>query len=856
MVGLTSTTGSSSKMRDPEKIDNDEPLAKLSKELIAEAEKNKFLGLQAHVQNGCIISVNAFTGTKEYLFDCTKVERNTIGSAMLPIWNSATIIKLVHDVTTVGRLWNEDWINIAGIIDTQLLGEHLFQEPYLSQSRLAQLLQKHSIGRDSVDDRRSSQGLNFFRLVQEEIGRSLGTNDIQNLVEASRRRLTAKKGNQVCFNTSAGCILSSAFLSQPANAGRDNFLYSSPLLGNNDIGAILDILPDRLREKLDPKWFDSITDIVLDVGRRPHFWADNQRKFFCEDEESFLVAKSDVDGIVVDHLGIIGSDNRASLDQQLHRFSVMRDRRGNITGVTIRIGRHVEGISETILDLIKGTTKSILILGDPGSGKTTFIRDIAKRLAEDRNVVVVDTSNEIGGDGSIPHSCIGHARRMMVPTLDHQCAIMVECVQNHTPHAMVIDEIGRRKEVDAARTVSRRGVRMVASAHGSLRSLVENKELVSLVGGVGQVALGDEMASRESYRRQQQQSSQGRPIFSKMKSQRLETPTFDVIVEIDRREPHSWRIVKDVAKAVDDILDGVPFEAELRTREPLTGEITMSRVFVSDKGLVDRDRKGLHRVLAGTRSQYQTRPGTDPGSGVTDSSVSLNHHAMGDTHAEKVSFQLFSGVSCSFIQDSAALNEVMQTDPVFSDTYTESTFVALDAEGVPDNLHLLQLATQEQVYVIDCLKIGPKYVLKALKPFLRSDRTIKVLHDLKCDAQAFYRHGDVPSLDGVLDTQLVAEHLWEDGGKIGLNVLLERLDLPKHPSKDLAKSFKDGGNKFWSHRPVPIERLEYAACDVTCLFNAIETIREKLGGQKLDDLIALSKDRADEAIGLEKMVQE
>lgn len=251
------------------------------------------------------------------------------------------------------------------------------------------------------------------------------------------------------------------------------------------------------------------------------------KRFFFHDDKSLLVSQSDVDH-VVDHLGPLGTDNRASLPQQLHRFSVMKDRNGDNAGVTIRIGRYIEGFSDLLLDVLKGTNASILILGEPSSGKTTIIRDIARRLAEESNVVIVDTSNEIGGAGSIPHPCIGLARRMMVPKLDRQGDIMVECVQNHTPHIMVIDEIGRKKEAEAARTVKQRGVRMVASAHGDLRNLVENQELYKLVGGVEQVILGDEMASRMSARRRQELSPTAKSVFTKLKSQRAETPTFGV----------------------------------------------------------------------------------------------------------------------------------------------------------------------------------------------------------------------------------------------------------------------------------------------------------------------------------------
>ena len=173
---------------------------------------------------------------------------------------------------------------------------------------------------------------------------------------------------------------------------------------------------------------------------------------------------------------------------------------------------------------------------------------------------IIDTSNEIAGDGDVPHPCVGLSRRMMVPTLDQQSAVMIQCVQNHTPDVMVIDEIGRPSEVEAARTCKQRGVRMVASAHGDLRKLIKNRQLRGLVGGVETVTLGDKMAKEEG-------------AGSKLKAVRGGEPTFDAIVELERGRLHCWRVVKDVAGAVDAILEGRQYPVQLRTRDPHTGHI-------------------------------------------------------------------------------------------------------------------------------------------------------------------------------------------------------------------------------------------------------------------------------------------
>jgi stage III sporulation protein SpoIIIAA len=325
---------------------------------------------------------------------------------------------------------------------------------------------------------------------------------------------------------------------------------------------------------------ESLSDIVLDIGRRPQCWIQDSRIFLCDDELK-VVQKAEMKEIST-NLGRFGSDNRAGLNGQLHRFSAMRDREDNVMGITIRVGRNVHGNAAMLMDLLMNSDKSILILGEPGSGKTTIVREATRKLAEDKNVIVVDTSNEIAGDGTTPHSCIGLARRMMVPSLDEQSSVMVECVQNHAPHVMVIDEIGRPKEVQAARTVKQRGVRIIASAHGDLRRLLKNKDLVGLVGGIESVTIGDDMAKEEAERKRKLALKEDgkHHVFkvSKTKTQRGGEPTFEIIVEVTRGSRHDWKIVYDSAKAVDQILDGLQYQAHLRTRNPETGHMRMEVV--------------------------------------------------------------------------------------------------------------------------------------------------------------------------------------------------------------------------------------------------------------------------------------
>ena len=198
---------------------------------------------------------------------------------------------------------------------------------------------------------------------------------------------------------------------------------------------------------------------------------------------------------------------------------------------------------------------------------------MVRLLAERSNLCIVDTSNEIAGDGNVPHPCVGYARRLMVPSLDRQSAVMIECVQNHTPReVMMIDEIGRNTEVEAARTCKNRGVRLIASAHGDLRMLVKNPKLKGLIGGVQSVILGDATAKEEANRKNKSNSTGS---ISKIKAERAGPPTFELVIELKSRDYNSWTIVMDTGDAVDRILDGQKYLIQRRTRDPATGSIQM-----------------------------------------------------------------------------------------------------------------------------------------------------------------------------------------------------------------------------------------------------------------------------------------
>ncbi|HYL41457.1 MAG TPA: AAA family ATPase, partial [Candidatus Binatus sp.] len=288
----------------------------------------------------------------------------------------------------------------------------------------------------------------------------------------------------------------------------------------DDLDALLESLPPEIVGAIHAlPDLEGVIEVVMDLGRRPEARFPDAEVTLLERE----VGEADL-AYVVDHIGTFGDDNRAGIERTLHRISAIRNRSGKIVGLTCRIGRAVYGTIEIISDFVE-TGKSILIMGRPGIGKTTMLREAARVLADDLNkrVVVVDTSNEIAGDGDIPHPAIGKARRMQVRTPSLQHEVMIEAVENHMPQVIVIDEIGTELEAVAARTIAERGVQLIGTAHGNtLDNLMLNPTLSDLIGGIQSVTLGDE----EARRRRSQKSV----------LERKAPPTFDVVIEIQDRE--------------------------------------------------------------------------------------------------------------------------------------------------------------------------------------------------------------------------------------------------------------------------------------------------------------------------------
>ncbi len=353
----------------------------------------------------------------------------------------------------------------------------------------------------------------------------------------------------------------------------------------DDLEALLEVLPLNIRHAVEKaNNSEKLLEIVIDLGRKP-------AARFVENELSLLdkeITRPEIDHIT-ERIGDFDADNRAGMERTLHRISAIRNRRGVIVGLTCRVGRAVYGTVDIIQDIIE-SGKSVLILGRPGVGKTTLLREAARILAENKRVVIVDTSNEIGGDGDVPHPAVGRARRMQVSQPTQQHEVMIEAVENHNPEVIVIDEIGRELEAQAARTIAERGVQLIGTAHGqTLDNLLLNPTLSDLVGGIEAVTLSDEEARRRG--------------TQKTVLERRAPPTFDVVIEIQNRDRFAVHL--DITASVDSLLRGVPVPPEVRMRD------AEGKIVIEKAAPVQKSKMEAKEVIKPTRRARQTLDQTE-----------------------------------------------------------------------------------------------------------------------------------------------------------------------------------------------------------------------------------------------------
>ncbi|MBV9171436.1 MAG: AAA family ATPase [Chloroflexi bacterium] len=351
----------------------------------------------------------------------------------------------------------------------------------------------------------------------------------------------------------------------------------------DDLDQLLEVLPPHICDPLQAlQDRRDLLEVVMDLGREPEARMPGREVLLS----THSVTEEDID-YVVQRIGAFGDDNRAGIERTLHRISAIRNREGRIVGITCRVGRAVFGTITIIRDIVESGS-SILMMGRPGVGKTTLLREAARVLADDlrKRVMIVDTSNEIGGDGDIPHPAVGRARRMQVPTPSMQHAVMIEAVENHMPEVIVIDEIGTELEAAAARTIAERGVQLVATAHGNtLENLMMNPTLSDLIGGIQTVTLSDEEARRRG--------------TQKSVLERKAPPTFDVVVEIQ-----NWSHVavhENVSDVVDGILRGQPVLPTVRRRSP-DGEVLIEEPLLAPRRptvVPDADRPAFSPLTSG-----------------------------------------------------------------------------------------------------------------------------------------------------------------------------------------------------------------------------------------------------------------
>ena len=454
------------------------------------------------------------------------------------------------------------------------------------------------------------------------------------------------------------------------------------MTANNDLEKLIENLPSFIQEYLHTHASkDELIEIVLDLGRRPEARFNYGPEYLSQK----VISWQDID-YITQRISKFSGENRAGIERTLHRISCIRNRQFLINGLTCRIGRAVLGTISIIRDLLE-SDKSILILGRPGVGKTTIIREISRVLADEmeQRVIIIDTSNEIAGDSDVPHFGIGRARRMQVAKTELQHQVMIEAVENHMPQVIIIDEIGTELEVLAARTIAEKGVKLIGTTHGNcLENLIKNPSLSELVGGIQYVTLSDE----EAKRRGTQKSILERKAY----------PTFELVIEINSL--NSWTVHENVSNSVDLVLRNLSLNEQIRQNS------------LPEKIEIKFQTMNVYSNLVRKNLQYSSQPLPDSNQLWSQLNEKSNNQLLPGTAKTLVIYPYC--ISNNFIKE--AILKINKNIILTNDIKKASLIVGLK-KHLKSNLKLKQLAQQKQIPIYTLHQLSIYQFLKLIQSF-------------------------------------------------------------------------------------------------------------------------------------------
>ena len=463
----------------------------------------------------------------------------------------------------------------------------------------------------------------------------------------------------------------------------------------DDLTQLLDVLPTFISAPLEkhPRQGE-LVEIVLDIGRRPE-----ARFAKGTDYLSYrTIVWQDLD-YILKRLGKFSGDNRAGIEKTLHRISSIRNRKGNVIGLTCRVGRAIFGTVSIVRDLLE-QKKSILLLGRPGVGKTTAIREIARVLSDGmkKRVIIIDTSNEIAGDGDLPHPSIGKARRMQVSNHQNQHEVMIEAVENHMPEIIIIDEIGTELEAAAARTIAERGVQLVGTAHGNaLENLIKNPTITDLIGGIQYVTLGDEEAKRRG--------------SSKSILERKAPPTFEVAIEI--HDPQTWVIHENIEQSVDLLLQGQSLPVQRRSLAQNYNNLIDCKIIYNEKDVDINNDVSLKRFTSEKKQKNTYLLNRLPDSGkVRPKKVVKNNGSLKTELKEKFTFLYIYGINT---QDVKSLIKTLGIPVIVTKEIQYADAILALANLVKNNRKLKQISHSKKITIHTIQSNNLLQIAKALR---------------------------------------------------------------------------------------------------------------------------------------------